>query len=487
MQNTCTLRVLPRDITLTAQRGENLLNVLRRAGLAPESYCGGEGRCGKCRVWVDGEELLSCRYSVEKDICVELKDAPDVRVLTRADDVSARSAPVRPGKLMAFDIGTTTVAGSLMDENGKELACLGVLNPQAAYGADVVSRIRAAAGGALREQTELIRDCLSGLAAELCRKAGIPPESVGTVSLVGNPAMQQLFLGLGVDNLINIPFRSILNTAEICESAGLIPSLPRAALLTVPDVSGYVGADTVGCVLSTELYASDRLTLLVDIGTNGEMVLGTKDRMLCCATAAGPALEGASIRFGMRAAPGAIDRVPVKDGKLHCHVMGGGEARGICGSGLIDAAAAALELGLINRRGKILSGDVLTLADGIYLTQDDIRQLQLAKGAIAAGIHILVREYGAGMEDIDALLLAGAFGSFLDAASACRIGLLPPVLRHKIVGIGNAALAGAKLAAVNKDEFARTRTLCRAMEPVELAESPDFRRSFAENMYFDAK
>ena len=341
-----------------------------------------------------------------------------------------------------------------------------------------------AAAGTLEEQSALIRGCLGEISRALCRGAGIAPEEIGTMSVVGNPAMQQLFLSLPVDNLITIPFRPVITAASVSEAAAYLPALKNAALLTVPDISAYVGADTVSCLLSTRMEEDSRLTLLVDIGTNGEMVLGNREKMFCCATAAGPALEGANIRFGMRAAPGAIDRVRVENGRLVCHVIGEGEARGICGSGLIDAAAAAMDLGLVDKRGRITDGSLIPLADGVVLTQDDIRQLQSAKGAIAAGIAMLAEEYGAEIGAIDRVLLAGAFGSFLSVDSACRIGLLPPALRGKAAGIGNAALTGAKLCAARAEDFHRTERLARSVTSVELASHPHFQRSFAENMYF---
>ena len=478
------LRVLPDDICLNAESGEKLSDVLRREGLLTDSYCGGQGRCGKCAVLINGEKQLACRVTVNEALTVEIPGRDDAQIVTDCAVASFAPDPVKPGHVMAFDIGTTTVVGSLMDASGTERAVFGALNPQTAYGADVVSRIRSAVGGTLAEQSRLIRARIGEIAAELCRSAGIDPKETGTVCVVGNPAMQQIFFGLSVSNLIEIPFSPVLRRNESFRAAEYIPALENAVLITPPDVSGYVGADTTACVLSSGLYAEDELTLLVDIGTNGEMVLGNRERMLCCSTAAGPALEGANIKFGMRASEGAIDRVYAEDGRLRCSVIGGGEAKGICGSGLIDAVAAALELGLINRRGKIISGDALALCDGVFLTQDDIREFQLAKGAIAAGIDILAAEYGTQLDKIGRVLLAGAFGSRLNVESACRTGLIPGELRNKALGIGNAALTGAKLAALRKDDFALMGELARSMELVELASLPEFRRCFAKNMYF---
>lgn len=240
------------------------------------------------------------------------------------------------------------------------------------------------------------------------------------------------------------------------------------------------------------MYDMDKMTLLVDIGTNGEMVLGNKDVMIACSTAAGPALEGARICFGMRGAPGAVDHVSCSDGKLLTHVIGEKETVGICGSGLIDAAAVLLEAGWINKRGRIQKhcpyyeelGEerIVRLTKDVYLTQNDIREVQMAKGAIAAGIVLMAGQLGISLEEIDQVFLAGAFGSFMNPHSACRIGLLPAVLETKIQAVGNAAGSGAKIAAMNRREFERAGELTKEIRFLELAELPDFQHVFARNM-----
>lgn len=256
-------------------------------------------------------------------------------------------------------------------------------------------------------------------------------------------------------------------------------------MLIVPDIAGFVGADTLGCLLATGLYEKEALTLLVDIGTNGEMVLGNRDRMIACSTAAGPALEGANIRFGMRAAAGAIDHVWLEKGKMACSVIGGGTAKGICGSGIIDAIAMGLKLGLINQRGRILTEDrILRLTDTVYLTQEDIRQVQQAKGAICAGARLLAEQLGVALCEIQKVQLAGAFGSFLNPENACRIGLLPEELRNRIEAVGNAALSGAKKLACDQKMLPLTQKLTEKIRFLELASLSDFSRTFALSMRF---
>lgn len=297
--------------------------------------------------------------------------------------------------------------------------------------------------------------------------------------------MQQLFLGISPENLAGVPFAPVLTEAKAVPCADYLPICPNAKLLIVPDISGYIGADTMVCVLATEIYKKDPITLMVDIGTNGEMVLGNKHRMIACSTAAGPALEGANIQFGMRGTEGAIDHVWLENGEVRCSVIGGGKALGICGSGLIDAIAVGLEMGLLNKRGRIQNEEhILRLTEDIYLTQDDIRQVQLAKGAIYAGIFLMAKQLGLEVKDIEKVQLAGAFGSFLNPKSACRMGLLPEELLEKIEAVGNAAGSGAKLLACDDSLLPLTEKLTQTIEFLELASLPEFSRTFAKSMNF---
>lgn len=484
------INILPGGQCIQAEAGISLLSALRAHGLAPDAPCGGNGSCGKCTVLVDGVKQLACQTSVDREMSVVLPEQASVQALADGCAVHGKLDPVQPGFLLAFDIGTTTIAGYLLSESGQELATAGTLNPQAAFGADVISRIQLALHGEMQALTACVRSALNDLTQTLCTQAGIQPEQIGVVSVVGNPCMQQLFLGLLPDNLAAIPFSPVLTQTSVQSAQPFLPLCKNAALLSVPDISGYVGADTMGCILSTRMYEADAPTLMVDIGTNGEMVLGSRARMLACSTAAGPALEGAKIRFGMRAAVGAIDHVWLEGETLRCHVIGDAEATGICGSGLIDAVACLLELGSLNARGRLQSSDeidgerIVHLTQNVYLTQNDIREVQMAKGAIAAGISLMARTLGIELGEIHTVFLAGAFGSFLRTENACRIGLLPAELSGKITAIGNAAGSGAKLLACSRDELSRTQTLVGQIEFLELANVPGFQREFAKQMRF---
>lgn len=483
---TVTFVNLDKQISVT--QDTTVLQAARQLGIELTAPCGGNGTCGKCKVKVNGNEMLACQTKVDADMTVELPQKADAKILTSGQTVALPLDPVQPGYLLAFDIGTTTVVCFLLSPEGQELAVESMLNPQASYGADVISRIQCALAGEMDALTRAIRAGMSDMIAKCCRKAEITPSQVSVISAVGNPCMQQLFLGIAPSNLAAVPFAPVLKSTSAESAAAIFPECSNAVLLTIPDISGYVGADTIGCVLASQMYEAEETTLMVDIGTNGEMVLAHGGRMVACSTAAGPALEGANITFGMRGSAGAIDHVWTENGELRYSVIGDCEPTGICGSGIIDAVAALIELKLINKRGRIqateeLDGQrIIRLSENIYLTQEDIRQVQMAKGAIAAGIHLMCEYLSITPAEIQKVILAGAFGSFLTPESACRIELLPKELSGKITASGNLAGVGAKMTALNKEQFAFTEELVKRIEFIELADMPAFQKTFAKCM-----
>ena len=279
---TCTVTVLPAGRKLSAQPGENLLTLLRSANLAPEAPCGGNGKCGKCTVLIGGKPVLACGYTVSGDVTVHVTAAKThARILTDGYGAEVELQPLRDGAMAAFDIGTTTVVCYLLEAGtGHLLAAASAVNPQQSYGADVISRIQRALAGEMEAQTRLIREQMGSLLGDACRQAGVLPETVGVISVVGNPCMQQLFLGIMPENLAKIPFAPVLTKAEVGEAGDIFPCCPHAALVTVPDISGYVGADTVGCVLASGLDREEKRTLLVDIGTLIAQALGVPESVI---------------------------------------------------------------------------------------------------------------------------------------------------------------------------------------------------------------
>lgn len=485
-----SITFFPDQRKIVVPDGSNLLKVLQQAGLSPDSPCGGRGTCKKCRVLVNDEEQLSCQYTICSDIVVELPKHTQTKILTSGQSIPVDVNPIKPGYLLAFDIGTTTVVCFLLSPEGDELAAESMLNPQTTFGADVITRIQLALAGDFNALTDAIQNGMTDLIQKCCQAAHISEREISVISVVGNPCMQQLFMGICPDNLAKVPFNPILTHAKTLSASSIFPGCCNASLLVVPDISGYVGADTIGCILATKLYDAEDTVLIVDIGTNGEMVLSHKGRMVACSTAAGPALEGANIQFGMRGTQGAIDHVWMEDEKLQYSVIGDREAIGICGSGLIDAVAVALDQKLINKRGRIQltqeinSERIIPLSNNVYLTQDDIRQVQMAKGAISAGIQLMADFVGISISDIDRVILAGAFGSFLQPESACRIGLLPQELLGKISAAGNIAGSGAKMLALDRNLLPMTQQLLERIEFLELASVPTFQRTFGRCMEF---
>jgi len=420
----------------------------------------------------------------------------------------------------AVDIGTTTLVGYLVDlRTGKTVAVASRTNPQAAYGDDVIARIeyciRDKKNG-LRTLNGLVIGALNEILAETCRKAAIKPSVVYEASVVGNTTMNHMFLRLPVEPIALAPFVAASSQAHSVPAKELgLKISPHGRVFTGPLIGSFVGADTVAVIVATGMYESDRLRLAIDIGTNGEIVLGTRTRMLASSTAAGPAFEGARIRYGMRAAAGAIDRVDLVDPKtVQIHTIGNAPPLGICGTGLIDAVAVLLEAGVIRETGLMKTraelgaegsplADRIVGADGdagfllaskseaggghpILLTQRDIREVQLAKGAIAAGIGTLLETFGATLDDVDAVLLAGAFGNKIRPERARAVGLIPPLPLEKIRFVGNAAGVGAKMLLVSRTLRRVADDVARGVEHVELSCRPDFQMRFAEAMFFPA-
>ena len=466
------ITVLPAQVHIEAEGGD-LLSALRSAGFAPDAPCGGGGRCGKCTVLLDGRPVSACRIAVDRDMTVHTAHAEAVTILT--EGLTAAVTPDGTDEyVLACDIGTTTVVAYLLDgRTGALLTRSSAMNPHSQFGADVISRIQHALQGGSDELSDAIRETLRALCRDAAAQAGIDPKSITRAAIVGNTAMHHLLLGIDPSPLVTPPYMPNLREA-----------LEIGCARILPNIAGFVGGDTVGCMTATRFDRLEELTLLIDIGTNGEMVLGDKHRRVACSTAAGPAFEGAKISCGMRGAAGAVDHVRVKEGQLSYTVIGGGESKGLCGSGLLDLVAALLETGVIDESGRMEEGD-FPLCPNVTLTQRDVREVQLAKAAIRAGIELLCAHLGKKPEDIRQVLLAGAFGSYMDPAAACRIGMIPPVLLDRIRSIGNAAGEGAKLCALSANEYAYSQSLAANTEFLELASMPDFQDCYVDALEFE--
>lgn len=476
-----TIRFLPEDVSVSVEAGTSLLEAAILAGLHPDAPCGGKGSCGKCTVKLEnGERVRSCQTPVTGDITVFTAGKQEEEILTEAAGTGIASDGENE-YCLAFDVGTTTVVGYLLEgKTGKQLAQRGTANPQRQYGADVISRIQFVLDGGGKEMQEGILGCLRSLTSDLAEEAGVPLEKITASAIVGNTAMHHLLLGIDPRPLITPPYMPLVR--EAMEVEGLLPIPGTVRML--PNIAGFVGGDTVGCMAAVSFDSLTELTLLIDIGTNGEMVLGDAERRIACSTAAGPAFEGAKISCGMRGEVGAVDHVQLtEEGELRFHVIGDGAAKGLCGSGLLDLIAALLEKGDLEESG-LLEGGSYTLCQGVVLTQKDVREVQLAKAAIRAGIELLTARLGRKVTDIQQVLLAGAFGNYLTPASACRIGLIPPELEGKIRPIGNAAGAGAIRCALSRREFDHSKLLAGETEFLELAGLPEFQDRYVDALFF---
>lgn len=546
-----------------------ILEYCRSHGIAGvETPCGGKGTCGKCKVTVtkpyykdvlacqtkicDGMEIIvgkkestgtgtgtagqdiqtasNARYSIDKeDSMVVLTNGENVSekfnehvnehvnrnvVLKEETANESEKAKSNEDTLAACDIGTTTVVCYLIDkETGQIISTRSGANSQRSFGADVLSRIDAAAraddndkanGGLQMMQTQIV-SLLNGWISEMLTECG--RTKVSRFSVAGNTVMCHLLMGISPEKLGKAPFMPDeyfgrkFNPLDIglenCQT-----------MIIFPAVSGFVGGDITAGMMET--VNCNELTLYLDIGTNGEMALGKGDRYVCCATAAGPAFEGAQIELGMPASKGAVDKVWLEGRRIKYSVIGNDRPVGLCGSGLIDALAVLLKAGIIDENGTILSGQELPIlfrsyvfeveaeetaqstesslavhiAPGVYITQEDIRKLQLAKGAIAAGIEVLFKEYGCTPCNIDVLTFAGGFGNYIDKASAAAIGLFPQELLDKAKEVGNAAGNGAVSAALSQEAWKRALEISKDMRYIELASYPHFDEMYVEHMNF---
>lgn len=514
------------NCTVEVFDGTTLLEALILAGLRPDAPCGGKGSCGKCDVFVRSNQneewthLLACRKFVHEDIDVRtVNTISGVKILTESDGVEMQIwnpwiclkklpkaekhtptwsviAPdgvlnlleAEPSVYMAaFDIGTTTIAGYLIGlRERKTIAVASMLNPQIEFGADVISRANYILENGLADPMRSVRGAVDALIGKMCADAHIARENIYAVSIVGNTCMHHIFYGLELHSLVRAPYVPAMRKAMVLPAAQFeINVHPKAQLLLLPVIAGFVGADTVACLVSGDWQNRRPLTLLIDIGTNGEMVLGNFQRRIACSTAAGPALEGAKIQCGMRGAAGAIDHVWLENGTLRWHVIGDGAAKGICGSGLIDLIAALLQSGDMDEMGKLRDASGISIGDtGVVLTQRDVREVQLAKAAIAAGIQLLMKKMGVALSDIEEVHIAGAFGSYMNPDSACAIGLIPAELRSKIHIVGNAAGNGAQRVLMDRSAWENAIALAENTEFLELASMPEFQDVFVDELEF---
>lgn len=582
-----------------------LLELLRAAGIAPESSCGGRGKCGKCRVWIlsgdctppgedeikllTAEEIergirLACYCNVKGEvILLSEQDERKTRILENSLSQDFQLEPlirkqeifipqdygqgslleyiveqlnmainresllpslnflgeygqerlraiIRDDTILGFepadtrgdcyglavDIGTTTVVAGLFDLNdGRELAVSSALNPQKEYGLDVLSRIQHVQNNpsGLKALNALIIRCLNDLLKELCEKTRINHHQIYEITVSANTVMLHLFLGVNPQQLGRFPYRTVFRAGITISAKDLgLEASPFARVYCMPSVSSFVGADIVAGIMATGLEQSNKTALFLDIGTNGEIVLNKNGRLLACSTAAGPALEGMNISCGMRAAEGAVEEVSLQNG-VGFRTIGNLPPRGLCGSGLLSLTAELLNAGVILPSGRMttreeyqethpgspLAGFIdnskgkrrFWLAPpaaygdtGVFISQADVRQVQLAKGAIITGINSLLAQLELNEEEVEKVYLAGAFGSYVDPKNLLRLGFFPAFWQDRICFAGNSSKAGAVMALLSGTMRMRAEEISQKVCYFELSSYPGFEKLFVKNMLF---
>lgn len=467
-----------------------LQDALERAGVAIPHPCGGRGTCGKCAVTLSGAvsepnaaeqragTRLSCQAVLLGDASVTLPDSVAMeQIETSGADEIAASAPMDGCFGAAIDIGTTTLALKLCDlKTGKVLGESSMRNPQGSVAADVMGRIQNAMEGGLSHMQEQILSAIETLIASACAGAGLDASQVDVLVLTGNTTMLYLLTGRDPECLSHAPFHADTLFGAETTLLGRRAYLPHC-------MNAFVGADITCAVLASGMCDKSETALLCDIGTNGEIALWKDGQLYVTSTAAGPAFEGAGISCGCGSIRGAVDKAWVEDGEVCIHTIGGANAVGVCGSGLIDLIAAYLTTGDIDETGAI-EEDELEFADGVALEPKDVRAVQLAKAAIAAGIETLLETAKVAPEDVSRLYIAGGFGSHLNIASAVRIGLIPEALEDRVSVIGNAALTGTLMMLLNQQVLSRSQEIAQASSHVNLGGNPAFNEHYIDQMFF---
>lgn len=493
---------------------QKLSDLLLQQDLAFSMPCGQNGTCGKCAILVTGSlsepderELkfladkpehtrLACRCMALSD-CEIILPTSDSRIVSDGILPFITLDPMEGDYGFAVDIGTTTVAVYLYDlKTGNCIERETFMNPQQSFGADVISRIEKASSGQEDALQKAILSTIEKTFLSIMRKRNLTASSA---VITGNTAMLYLFIREDTKPMTAAPFEidNYLGTVM----TDLFPALPQMKVYLPRTAAAFVGSDITCSMLACGMHASKETVLMVDIGTNGEMGLLHNGNLSVCATAAGPAFEGAGITYGMSAASGAIDSVTASDGTIRHTVIGGTKATGICGTGLIDTAAMLLKTALIDETGCIDEENevyaaylteyddspAVRLTENVLITQQDVRQLQLAKAAICAGIDTLLETAGITPDEVDIFYIAGGFGRYINTASAATIGLFPRELVSKAKAVGNASGSGASMLLLSKGLIADADRMAIQANVVDLSTSPIFMEQYIERMYFDSE
>lgn len=514
------VKTLSRSCSLMVYEKESILDALMKTDTSYSAVCGGTGRCGKCKIRLLKGNLpvtesdkqhfthrelesglrLACRAYPEESVKVELLFCKEDDFAVVAEHAQSRATSMRKQKGsfgIAVDIGTTTIAMQLISlGRGEIVGTHTALNRQRRFGADVIARIEASVKGHQEELRELIREDLKKGIRSLVQEAGLPADTVTELVIAGNTTMIHLLMGYDCNGLGSYPFTPVnIKLIEGTYEGVLGDTFLHAKVNILPGISVFVGGDVVSGLYEQDMDRDEEYSLLIDFGTNGEMALGNKEKLLVTSTAAGPAFEGGNIRYGVGSVKGAIVGVTIGDDGTEVKTIANKAPIGICGTGVIEAVAELLRLGLVDETGCM---DDLYFEDGyplaeaadgsvIYLTQKDIREIQLAKAAVRAGLETLFLRYGITKEEVSRVYLAGGFGFNLNCHKAVEIGLLPEELEDKVEIIGNSSLSGAVKCLMERDGWERVTKAAEGAQEITLSADQDFNRLYMEHMGFERK
>lgn len=504
----------------------SVLDTVRETGQYLTSECGGRGTCGKCKIAlypapapteqdlhhltqqeINDNIRLACEHSLESETRAVLLHARAKTKILISSDPDVHGLVIDEGLAgqfgVAVDIGTTTIVAYLLSlEEGLQIGSSSDLNPQIAFGEDVISRITFAneeKNGHHLLQERVVQK-VQELIVELCEAGNVKLEKITRMSVVGNTTMHHLFLGLATSSLGVAPYEPVMKAGHVADAAKIGFENLSAEVYCAPNIAGFVGGDITAFIISQRPDLKDEVILGIDIGTNGEIVLSNQGEIFCCSTAAGSAFEGATISQGMRAQDGAIEHVSIRnhDESTDITIIGHGAPLGLCGSAIVDVVAELRRVGLLDEVGRMSESRRTIREDSqglgyivvdfgehgterrIVFTQKDVRQIQLAKGAIRAGAQVLLNTAGLQTTDIDQILLAGAFGNYINPKSALTIGLLPAVDIDQIFQVGNTAGAGAKMLLLSSQQRDVAEEIARSANYIELASNPEFADLFVD-------
>ena len=476
-----SVRFLPSGKEIVVEAGTTVSDAARMAGVQIVTPCGGAGRCGRCIVQLDGmsdDRVLACVTHVDRDMVVTVPEKDTSKVIAAVNYMSSdvgEFSPISGGLGLAVDIGTTTVAADFIDmSTGECIASASDVNGQKVLGDDVLARIQHAADGGTSELRDLILKTMNDMISD-----NVDGDRIESVYIAGNTTMEHLFAGVDPTPIREEPYAPVVVSSDLSgEGSGLSVS-PCARVITMPCISAYVGGDITSDIVYAGMDISEGISLLIDVGTNGEVALGNKDMMMVCSSSAGPAFEGGNLKSGMMARPGAIDSIVIEDGIAKFTVIGGVEPKGICGSGIIDLVAQLYLNDLIDKRGNFT--DSASIVDGRYIVHGDIgisepeiKDVIMTKAAIFSATRALVRNLGLEFSDLDKVYVAGGFGNFINMESAITLGMFPDVGADRFVYLGNSSLAGARAALISRSFRRRIDEAFDKMTYLDLSSDPVF-------------